>query len=276
MVVGAPTPAGFRTRPKADRYAKALKLVRFDLKAEPGSPRAGMLHNGRIYESEHGQAVAVHEAAEVRPLSPVERPPSIRLFATGSRDEADDPLRFVYANPAAIVGPSQLIPLPDAFGPYSVRTYLGAVLTDSPREIDEEDADKVILGYTMVAAVALEYPARERFGAALDFGIAVGPALITPDELADVFDAGGYDLAATLRVEGVEKTTRSLLPLFPTISAAVASAARTAPLRAGDLIAIGPLFDPALTPVEAGDEVALAIERLGTLAVKLTSPEEEY
>ena len=226
-----------------------MKLVRFALKAEPDITRTGMLHNGRVYETQEGEAVGVHEVSEVRPLAPVERAASVRLFerfGPGSPFEADaeEPLSFVYANPAAVVGPSQLLALPGDLGRFAVRTYLAAIVTDSIRDLDEEDAERIILGYTLLSAVALEFPARERRGAAFDFGMNVGPVVTTPDELLDVLDARGYALTATLRVQGVEKATTGLLPFSPTLAAAVASASRTAPLRAGDLVAVGPVFDP--------------------------------
>ena len=246
-----------------------MKLCRFEVKAEPGIIRTGMLYSGKIYETDGESALGMYEVSDVRPLPPVAGAPSIRLFGLADEEGA---YAFVYANPAALVGPSQLVPLPVEYGPYAVRTYLAAIVGESLSGIDEEDAERAVVGYTLMTAVCDEPAARRGSGAALDFGLAIGPVLTTPDELEDVMDDRGMMLAASLTLNGEERGARPLLPLLPTLPQAISAASRTAPLRAGDVIGVGPLFDPALTPVGEGDEVRLAVERLGTLATKIASP----
>ncbi len=244
-----------------------MKLVRFEVKAEPGTVRTGMLYSGKIYETDGEQALGMFEVSDVRPLPPIAGAPSIRLFDLADEDGA---YTFAYANPAALVGPSQLVPLPVEYGPYAVRAYLAAIVGDNlSGAIDEEDAERAIIGYTLMTAVSDEPASRRRSGAALDFGLAIGPVVTTPDELEDVLDGRGLLLAASLTVNGEDRGTRPLVPLVPTLPQALAAASRTAPLRAGDVIGVGPLFDPALAAVGEGDEVRIAVERLGTLATKI-------
>lgn len=223
-----------------------------------------MVYSGKIYETDGAQAMGMYEVSEVRPLAPIVGAPSIRLYEEGG---TGDPLPFVYANPASLVGPSQLIDLPFEYGPYRVGTYVAAIVGEMLRAIDEEDAERAIIGTTLLTVVGL---VGTEGGARHDFGMAIGPVITTPDELADVNDDRGLSLAASMKLNGVEVGTRSLLPLSPTLAQAVASASRTCVLRPGDVIGVGPLFDPRSAEVGPGDDVTLSVERLGALATKMS------
>jgi hypothetical protein len=58
-----------------------VKLCRFEPLGVPGTVHSGIVHGGKVYETDGTNPVAVHEAGDVRLLSPVGRPPSIRLFS---------------------------------------------------------------------------------------------------------------------------------------------------------------------------------------------------
>ncbi len=227
-----------------------------------------MVYSGKIYETDGEQALGMYEVSEVRPLAPVAGAPSVRLFEEGG---SGDPLPFVYANPASLVGPSQLIDVPFEYGPYRVGTYIAAIVGETLRAIDEEDAEHAIIGTTLLTVVSV---VGVEGGARHDFGMTIGPVITTPDELEDVNDDRGLGLAASLRVNGDEVGTRTLF-LSPTLGQAVASASRTTILRPGDVIGVGPLFEPSLAEIGPGDDVVISVERLGALATKLapTSPE---
>jgi len=104
-----------------------------------------MVYDGKIYETDGAEAIGVHEAADVRPLAPVPTPPSIRVFRTDLSETG-----FVYANPAAVVGPSMVIELPDSGSDYVVRSYFGAVIGGTGYQLGEEEAEAVLLGFTLV------------------------------------------------------------------------------------------------------------------------------
>ena len=156
--------------------------------------------------------------------------------------------------------------MPIEYGPYRVGVYVAAIVGETLRAIDEEDAERAIIGTTLLSVLSV---VGVEGGAKYDFGLAIGPVITTPDELEDILDHRGMDLAASLRLNGVEIGTRRLLPLSPTLGRAVASASRTTTLRPGDVIGVGPLFDPRKTEVGPGDDVVLSVERLGALATKI-------
>lgn len=262
-----------------------MKLCRFELKAEPGRIRSGMVHAGRIYETDGAEAVAVHEAAEVRPLMPISRATSLRFVRTDLQPlagEDEDGPRFFYGNSGALVGSSQILPFPNFAGGVTVHTYVAAVIVGHGFRVDVEDADDLILGFSLLAAlVATDQEGVERragagFGRSYDAGAALGPVLTTPDEmedfLADERAGRRYGLDALLRVNGVERASGNIQNLPYTFAQAIAVASESTPIREGDVLALGPIVDLE-SPVflEPNDDVQLAVQNLGTLSFKLSA-----
>lgn len=257
-----------------------MKLCRFELKDDPGKIRSGMVYGGKIYETDGTEAIGVHEAADVRPLSPVPTPPSIRIFRTDLETEETVP-SFFYANPGCLVGPSQIINLPDMDGPFHIRTYLGAAMVGGGYAVSPEEAEGLILGLTLVNILSSgELEKQERtIGRSHDLGITVGPVLTTPDELDDAMVATKngilYRLESSIKVNGVERSRANFEEFTISLVDAVSMASQTCTLRAGDLFCIGPIFDDAVSVVDPGDEFHFTMERLGTLATKLAQTDPE-
>ncbi len=246
-----------------------------------------MVHAGRIYETNGAEAVAVHEAAEVRPLSPIPHAPSVRVFHTDLQPdilagaEADDPLYF-YANPSPIGGASQSVPYPEWCTELSVFPAVAVAIVSDGHRIDVSDADDVILGYMLLnLLVARDVERRERrygvLGRSHDLGGVLGPVITTPDELEEEVEDAEFGrrfaLTAALRVNGVERG-RGGMDNFPfTFAQAISAASQSAPLRAGDLFAIGPIAIPEEPIIlEPGDQVQLAVDKLGTLTLNVANP----
>lgn len=136
----------------------------------------------------------------------------------------EGPRSFAFANPAAILGPDAEIAVPIGADRLDVAPRLAAVV----------GAEGAVGGFTILAefrAPALERP-KDR-----DFALVLGPAVVTPDELSP----GGFDW-----------------------DAALAYAAATTTLRAGDVVA-GPELPGGRSGLEAGDAVELAVEGVGAL-----------
>jgi 2-keto-4-pentenoate hydratase/2-oxohepta-3-ene-1,7-dioic acid hydratase in catechol pathway len=261
-------------------------LCRFELKASPGEVRSGMVHAGRIYETDGATAIAVHQAADVRPLSPIPHAPSVRVFRTDLQPDilvgadADDPL-FFYANPSSLGGASQMVAYPDWCTELSVFPAVAvALVVDVPR-IDVEEADDTILGYTLMSLlVARDAERRERrfgvLGRSHDVGGVLGPVLTTPEELEEDVEGDEFGrrfaLTAVLRVNGVERGRGSMGDFPFTFAQAISAASQSTTLRAGDLLAIGPVAVPDEPIVlEPGDQVQISVDKLGTLSLNIAN-----
>jgi 2-keto-4-pentenoate hydratase/2-oxohepta-3-ene-1,7-dioic acid hydratase in catechol pathway len=288
------SPADFRSSPSRflklhvkgrfshEGYYYQVKLCRFELKSSPGTARSGMVYSGKIYETDGSQAVAVHEAEAVRPLSPIPHAPSLRIFRSDLQSVEDVDPRFFYGNPGALVGASQLISPPETIVELGVLPMVAAVIVADAYRVDVEDADDLILGYTLVNMLVGRSDERldraaGAFGRSHDLGGAIGPVISTPDDLEDEVQTAEFGrrhaLSAVLRINGVERERGNIVELPFTFAQAISYASQTCTLRTGDIFAMGPVVDESDSPVvlEPGDEVQLAIEKLGTLSLKLSN-----
>lgn len=261
-------------------------MCRFELKAKPGEARSGMVYSGKIYETDGANPVAVHEADAIRPLAPIPHAPSLRFFRGDRQPDPTDGLdtqepAFFYGNPMCLVGASQIVNYPEVVSSLGFEPFVAAVLVGDAYQIGVEDADDLILGITLLNVLVARDRERVEFGcggigSAYDVGAAIGPVLTTPDDLEEhVIDAEfgkRYALSTVVRINGVEQQRGNLQDLPFTFAQAISSASQTCTLRAGDVIAIGPVVDPTLEPLllDPGDELQLAIENLGAISLKLS------
>jgi 2-keto-4-pentenoate hydratase/2-oxohepta-3-ene-1,7-dioic acid hydratase in catechol pathway len=126
--------------------------------------------------------------------APVLHPPSVRLFDGGD---------FAFANPAAIVGPDDVVSRPDGVERIEYELRPTAVV----------GAESAIGGFTLLNALT----APELGGAkARDFALSLGPVVVTPDEPVARFEEVEWDRL-------------------------IGAAARNTRLVPGDLIAAEPL-----------------------------------
>lgn len=266
----------------------SVKLCRFELKSRPGSVRSGIVYGAKIYETDGANPIATFEADAVRPLAPVGQPTSVRFFdfdrlqvETLLGEERPLPL-YYYGNPGAIIGPSMIVPIPAHTRSLGFKTYLAGVIAVPGTRVPIEMADDTILGLTLctvlVARDAEQEEQRESCGPgrSRDFAIAIGPVLTTPDELEDVVGdellGRRYKLNATVKLNGEEISTGDLGELRYTLAECIAAASESAVLQAGDLFAIGPVA-PRMdngSALEPNDEIQFAVERLGTLSIRLS------
>jgi hypothetical protein len=174
---------------------------------------------------------AVYPLDGVRLLAPVLHPPAVRVF--------EDQRSFAFANSAAIVGPEAEIPGAEAL---LLLSRLAGVV----------GAEGTVGGFTAVAEWRRQglAPPKDR-----DFALALGPVVVTPDELDP--DA----LEAVVRVEAQERL-RGRFEGFDW-EAARAHAAGGTTLRPGDILA-GPALD-AVGELAPGSSVELDVEGIGVL-----------
>jgi 2-keto-4-pentenoate hydratase/2-oxohepta-3-ene-1,7-dioic acid hydratase in catechol pathway len=258
-----------------------VKLCRFELKSAPGEIRSGIVYSGKVYETDGSEPVAIYEADQIRPLSPVGLPPSIRIFrAIPGLIEPDETPAYFYGSSTALTGASPIIPKPEFVTELDYEPYVVAVIAAEGANVPEEEADDLILGYTLMnILVSRDFERYEKRvgagpGRSYDIGIPIGPVLTTPDEMEDSVETAEhgrrFKLAAVTRVNGVEKRRGDLVDLPFTFAQAISAASETAHLRTGDIIALGPIaFGEGQEYLTHDDEVQLAVERLGTLAFRI-------
>lgn len=260
-----------------------MKLCRFELNDAPGQVKSGIVHGGKLYETEGTQPVAIYEADQVKLLSPIGLVPSVRLAGYDWQPSPIEPVDpsevfYWYGNPSAIFGPNRVLELPQPVARLSFRPYLAAITASDAQAVEFDQGDEYLLGFTIVnvfVSVDLEQEER-RFGfgkgRSSDLGIAIGPVLTTPDEFDDVTvsDEFGRRFAGpwTAKVNGVEMMTGSSEMVLYTASQLLSAASYSAPVRSGEILALGPVFDAPIgefPTLKSGDTVEVSGDKLGTL-----------
>jgi hypothetical protein len=174
---------------------------------------------------------AEYAASDVVFLTPVLHPPNVRVF------EGQD--SFAFANTSAVVGPGAQVA---GDGPLTLLPRLAAVV----------GADGALGGFTLCGdwRDARRAPPKDR-----DFALAVGPLVVTPDEL----DVASTAIAAI--VGGVAAVAGP--PPFDW-ERGLSLAAQNTALRPGDVVA-GPSYGD--FEVDVGVAVELSAAPLGALSL---------
>ncbi|HVV92172.1 MAG TPA: fumarylacetoacetate hydrolase family protein [Hyphomicrobiales bacterium] len=232
---------------------------------------------------------------EVRLLAPLPRPASLRDFSIYeehmSRAEitpmTSNGAGYVkgpawYRTPpfnkgscAAICGPEDPVPFPYYTKLLDLEIEVGIIVGREGRNLSVEDAADHIAGYTiLVDSSCRDGYEREPFGPTKrkDFHTALGPALVTPDEV-DV-----ENLACSVTVDGetwFEGTTAAPHSFTPAQLVAFASDNET--LHPGDLIGTGTIGLGCSMDhhrwIRPGQVATFAIEGLGAMSLKVVEGE---
>jgi fumarylacetoacetate (FAA) hydrolase len=218
---------------------------------------------------------AEHALAEVRLLAPVVHPPSVRdFYAFEQHVKTARALRglemvpewyeqpvFYFSNPAAIYGPDQAIPYPDATGELDYELEVAAVI----------GAEGRIGGFTVMNDWSARDLQRAEMRVGLgpakgkDFATSLGPVLVTPDELGDL------RLEMVARVNGEERSRGNLGDMYFSWEEVVTHACRNTVLRPGDVLGSGTVGTGCILEhgdrrwLQRGDVVELEVERIGVL-----------
>jgi 2-keto-4-pentenoate hydratase/2-oxohepta-3-ene-1,7-dioic acid hydratase in catechol pathway len=192
---------------------------------------------------------AGYRLADCELLAPVLYPPAVRVFMPFERGEAPF---FSFRSPFPMLGPDAELPYPEGVGELDYGLVLAAMI----------GADGEIGGLT----VANDWTAREIAraeraagfgpGRSGDFGLSLGPVLVTPDELPET--------RLVARVNGEERCgadTRELVHRWPEL---VAAASTRTTLRPGELL-LARVAGGAGPALRRGDVVELEAEGVGVL-----------
>jgi fumarylacetoacetate (FAA) hydrolase len=223
-----------------------------------------------------------HPLAEVRLLAPVPSPPSIRDFfafedhvATTRRRRGEDVPPFWYqepvfyfTNPAAVIGPDDVVPFPAGTEMLDYELEVAAVV----------GADEKIAGFTIMNDWSARDLQRAEISVGLgpakgkDFATSLGPVVVTADE----FDGSRGAMRAL--VNGEQLSQGELGSMFHGWEAIVERARRNTRLRPGDILGSGTvgtgcLLELADRPyLRPGDVVELVVDGIGVLRNPIGEP----
>jgi fumarylacetoacetate (FAA) hydrolase len=223
-----------------------------------------------------------HRQSELRLLAPVPEPPSVRDFYAFEGHVAAGAARrgreiapywyeapaFYFSNPASILGPGESLQRPAVTSMLDFELEIAAVIGADRGELG-------IFGFTLMNdwsardVQASEVTVGLGPAKAKDFGISLGPWLVTPDELP--YREGRLHVKATVEVNGERVASGNASEKHYTWPDLISHAARDTRLRPGDVIGSGTLTGGCLLEfgtdrwIQPGDVVALEAEGLGRL-----------
>jgi len=245
----------------------------------------------------------VVDLAETQLQAPIPDPPSIRDFmafeehvvnararagATIDPDWYELPV-FYFTNPAAVHGPHQDVAISPGCAWFDYELEVAAVVGRGGGDLSPEEAEAHIAGYTILCDwSARDVQAREmrqRLGPAKgkDSATTLGPWLVTPDELADCRSGKGFDLRMTATVNGRPYSDGNWSTVYWSFPQLLSYASRGTVLRPGDVFGSGTVGRGCILELsglhgedeypwlQAGDEVRLAVERLGEVRATITA-----
>jgi fumarylacetoacetate (FAA) hydrolase len=229
---------------------------------------------------------------------PVLRPPSLRDFyafeghvrTMWARRNQEVPEAwhrlaiFYFSNVSEIRGPGDPVWAPRGSSELDFELEVAAIVDTPAIDLPASRAEEAIGGYTILNDWSARDLQRDestvRLGPAKgkDFASTIGPWLVTPDELADARTGNGYDLTMTARVETdgrrVDVSAARWCDAAFSFGEMLERASADVHLRPGDVVGSGTVGTGCLLEVkdstlrrwlDPGDEVILAIDRLGEL-----------
>lgn len=224
-----------------------------------------------------GDPEAVVDPSTATLHAPVARPEKIvcvglnyeEHIRESDEERPENPILFSKF-PSAVAGPDDAITWdPELTSQVDFETELAVVMGETARRVDRAGAEAAVAGYTVandVSARDLQFSDDQWVrGKTLDTFCPLGPHLVTADELGDP-----HELAIWTDVNGErlqESTTADLIFDVPEL---VSFCSRAFTLSPGDVIltgtppGVGAFRDPPVY-LEAGDEVTVGIEGIGTL-----------
>ena len=194
---------------------------------------------------------------------------------------------FYFSNPVSLVGHETPVYAPAGSHELDYELELGLIIGKGGRDISCQDAWQHVAGFTIINDFSARDLQRREMAVGLgpskgkDFATAVGPCLVTLDEVRDrIDDSGKLHLAMSARVNGRELSRGNSSAMYFTWPQIIEHASRDAELVPGDLLGSGTVgtgcileLGPEKTGgwLKAGDVVELEIERIGILRTPIVS-----
>lgn len=170
----------------------------------------------------------------------------------------------------SIIGPDEEVGWPSFTDKFDYELELAIIIGKGGRNIQEKDARQHIAGFTIMNDFSARDIQRKemkvRLGPAKgkDFATAIGPVLVTPEEIGDP-----YNLRMTAKVNGEIWSEGNSGTIYHSFEKMIAFASRDETLSPGDLIGSGTVGSGCGLEldrwVKPGDEIELEIEKIGVL-----------
>jgi fumarylacetoacetate (FAA) hydrolase len=188
---------------------------------------------------------------------------------------------FYFSNPVAIIGDGDSVWAPQGSSALDYELELACVIGTRARDLPADDsALDCVAGFTIMNDWSARDLQRAEMAIGLgpskskDFATSLGPRIVPLSELRDCYREGRLHLAMTASVNHKQYSNGNGGTMYWSWPQILAHASRDTELRPGDVLGSGTVGTGCileLTPeavggwLKPGDEVVLAIERLGTL-----------
>ena len=245
-------------------------------------PRPTQIRDCGNYEKHVSQAIAAAQQLRAR-NTPDPEATLAKFRAAGAFDIPpvwyEQPL-YYKGNPMTVIGPEADVVRPSASKLMDYELELAAIMSGPVKNLTEDAALDAVFGYTIFNDFsARDLQSREtsfRFGPAkgkdFDTGNAIGPCIVTRDEIADP-----EALTMVARVNGEERVRTTSGGMQHSIARTISYISQDETLHPGDLVAFGTVGDgcgyESLTFLNDGDVVELEIEGIGVLRNRLVAPD---
>ena len=217
-------------------------------------------------------AASADVASSATILAPVPRPPkliaALRNYYEGVERERME-LDMFLESPDSVLAPGGTVVLPNH--PATIfhhEAELALVIGKRCKDLKEdESAYDVLAGYTCAMDVSARGLGRmnpSRMGKSFSTFTPLGPAIVTPDEVADP-----QNLTIKLHVNGQQRQEYSTADMEYSVIEVLAFITSYMTLVPGDVIMLGTNHQ-GLGPMQHGDHAEMEIEGIGKLAVNVT------
>lgn len=291
------------TQPRVGAILDNKLVVDLTEKANLPFSMSMFLRGGEEFSDRAAEAATVnnaeYELGSIHLKTPLLRPNTLRDFYAFERHVATATANrgrkvpeewyqipvFYFSNPHAVFGPMDGIRMPKYTLALDFELEVACIIGKEGKDIHPEEANDYIFGYTIFNDWSARDVQKQEMKVGLgpakgkDFASSFGPYIITADELEDRADGrpGVFDLKMTARLNDEEISLGNWNELHYSFGEMIARASDGVALEPGDIIGSGTVGTGCLLELtkgqgpwlKKGDEVTLAIERLGKLRNKI-------
>ena len=192
---------------------------------------------------------------------------------------------FYFSNTGSLTGHMEPVKKPAPTKELDFELEVGCIIGKQVRDVGGDAAEEAIFGYLVLNDLSARDLQRQEMKCMLgpakgkDFATAIGPWVVTKDELADKrVGAGRYDLTMIARKNGKQISRGNFKDITHDFTKMIERASRDVTLFPGDLIGSGTVgtgcileLGPETTDgwLEPGDTVELEVDRLGVLTTPI-------